>query len=82
VLPPVNGEAQFTGLRIYRAPTPAGPWTIADAAPASFISAYNNLWDINPSIGHETFYAATVIDALSNESPRTPALSISARASA
>jgi hypothetical protein len=79
VLPPLTGNTLLTQLRVYRAPSTLGRWTLIDNISPSPISVYNNLYDIDPPLGHQTYYAATVVNALGFESAQSPPLSISAQ---
>jgi len=74
-LPPITGSEVLTLLRLYRAPSSAGPWTAVDNVSPSPISRYNNLYDLNPGIGHQNYYAATVVTVLGESAP-SPILSI------
>jgi hypothetical protein len=81
ILPPLTGGEPLTGLRIYRAPSAAGPtWALVDTVAVSPISVYNNLFDTDPALGHLMFYAATVVNAIGTESPQSAPLSIAAYA--
>ncbi len=79
VRPDLTGAAQLTLLRIYRAPSTLGPWALVDSVTPSPISRQNNLFDLNPNIGRQAFYAATAVDALGEESALSGSLEISAR---
>lgn len=77
-LPIATGTAPSLTLRLHRAPTPSGPWEIADEQPLQAIAAKNHLFDQNPFFAVETFYAATVLDGYGVESAMSEPVSISA----
>lgn len=78
--PAFTGLTPITLLRLYRAPSSVGPWTLVDAVAPSPISALNHLFDLNPAVGHAFAYVATAVDAVGTESAPSAARSLSARA--
>ena len=79
-LPQTSGNELLAVLRLYRAPSALGPWTRVYTANASPISTLNNLFDLDPGIGHLNFYAVTVANAIGTESPQSAPLSIAPQA--
>ena len=82
--PAVTDGPPLSFLRIYRAPNAAiaaAQWTLVDGIAPSPISTLNNLYDLNPAIGHGMYYCATALNSAGIESPHSAALMISVQAS-
>lgn len=79
--PPTNtGPNQIASFRLYSGPNVTySPvtWKMIASITPSEISALNNLFDLSPAYGHQTYYAATCVDVLGNESPMTAVVSLS-----
>jgi hypothetical protein len=78
--PPTTGVNEIAQFRLYSGPSAiysASTWTMIYSTAPSEISAMNNLYDLSPAFGHQTYYAATCVDVLGNESPMTAVVSIS-----
>lgn len=63
-----------TELKLYRGPSPSGPWSLVDYRQISDISLQNNLFDTAPNFGVQQYYCATALDYNFNESAKTPAI--------
>jgi hypothetical protein len=66
---PVTGIYPVASYQLLRAPSIAGPWTLVDFEPVSPILVATPCYDTGPTIGAESWYAATAIDTQGRISP-------------